>query len=188
MSDLTIRHTSGGLLVSNVGGNASAPGNSSGQSKRTWRDPQVIAAIITGILGLAGVLAGILISNHSSASPQSMSQKLNISVACKIPAQVHSGEQITATYTIRSNQPVKVGLGAGVYDSGDNDHSTGAGDQDGYQLAVGTQTVTRIIALPTGLAADHYEIDAEIWPNGKIGANGANTLAEATCGTFNVPQ
>jgi hypothetical protein len=58
---------------------------------------------------------------------------------------------------------------------------------DGYQLVVGTQSVTRALLLPSGLPADRYEIDAEIWPNGKIGANGAGVLAEATCGYFNVP-
>jgi len=180
--------------MSTTSGSSSPSGNSGAQSKRTLRDPQVIAAIITGVLALAGVLAGIFLSNHSSASPTppspSPSEKLNISVACKIPPGVHSGEQITATYTITSNQEVKVGLGAGVYDSGGTDHSTGTGDQDGYQLRAGTQKVTRIIALPAGLSADQYEIDAEIWPDGRIGANGANganVLAEATCGTFSVP-
>jgi hypothetical protein len=193
--------------MSNTGSNGSHP-------KRALRDPQVIAAIITGILGLVGVLAGIIISNHSSALSQpnlsrslspspapptspntifptpsspSPSQKLNVTVACRIPPSVHSDERITATYTITSNQAVKVGLGAGVYDSGGADHSIGAGDQDGYQLTAGIHTAIRIIELPAGLSADQYEIDAEIWPDGKIGANGANVLAEATCGTFNVP-
>jgi hypothetical protein len=34
-------------------------------------------------------------------------------------------------YTITSYQAVKVGLGAGVYDSGGADHSAGTEDQDG---------------------------------------------------------
>jgi hypothetical protein len=124
-------------------------------------------------------------ANTTQPGP-SPSQKLNMSVACRIPAGVHEGEQITAVYTITSNRSVKVGLGAGVYDSGGTDHSNGTGDEDGYQLAVGTQTVTRILVLPSGLSPDQYEIDAEIWPNGKIGAPGVSTLAETTCGFFKV--
>jgi hypothetical protein len=99
---------------------------------------------------------------------------------------VHEGQQTTATYKITSNQAIKVGLGAGVYDSGGTDHSNGTGDMDGYQLVVGTETVTRELVLPSGLSADQYEIDAEIWPNSAIGANGVNVLAEATCGFFKV--
>jgi hypothetical protein len=177
------------------------------------RSEHIIAAV-TGatIAGIFGLIVAF-ISNHSPDSPQpgpsrssspqtitpttpgpkpvsspipSPSQKLNISVACKIPRAVHEGERITAIYSITSNRSVKVGLGAGVYDSGGNDHSTGTGDEDGYQLTVGSQAVTRIIVLPTGLSADQYEIDAEIWPNGDIGATRANVLAEATCGFFNV--
>ena len=89
---------------------------------------------------------------------------------CKLPAAVHEGEQTTATYVITSNQAVKVGLGAGVYGSDGTDYSNGDGDMDGYQLRAGIQSVTRELIVPSGLQADQYEIDAEIWPNGEIGA------------------
>jgi len=123
----------------------------------------------------------------SSPSAPSPTPSLNISVTCQLPGPVREGQQTTATYKITSNQVIKVGLGMSVYDSGGTDHSNGNGDMDGYQLVVGTQTVKRELLVPSGLAADQYEIDAEIWPNGKIGAGGADTLAEATCGFFNVP-
>lgn len=125
-------------------------------------------------------------STSPPPSTPSPSQTLNISVVCKLPAAVHEGQQTTATYVITSNQAVKVGLGAGVYGSDGTDYSNGDGDMDGYQLKAGTQSVTRELILPSGLQSDQYEIDAEIWPSGEIGANGANTLAEATCGYFNV--
>jgi len=171
-----------------------------------------IGAIVTGVLAITGHI-GTDPNTKSTATPQptpdggplpttvvspshapsattsalpSPTQPLNISVVCKLPPAVHKGEQTTATYVITSNQAVKVGIGAGVYDSGGTDHSNGDGDMDGYQLKAGTQSVTRKLILPSSLQADQYEIDAEIWPSGEIGANGANTLAEATCGYFNV--
>jgi hypothetical protein len=109
-------------------------------------------------------------------------------VACKITSSVHPGKQITATYTITSNRTIKVGIGAGVYDSAGVDQSTGYGDLDGYQLTPGTQEVTRVIEVPSGLPAGHYEIGAEVWPSGKIGADGTEVLAEGLCGYFTSPS
>jgi hypothetical protein len=120
---------------------------------------------------------------HPSSPP---TLKLNISVVCRIPPGLHEGQRVTAVYKITSNQAVKVGLGVGVYDSGGIDQSDGTGDTDGYQLTAGTHMVTHVLELPSGLSADQYEIVAEIWPNGKIGATGADVLAEATCGFFKV--
>jgi hypothetical protein len=129
-------------------------------------------------------------SLHAGSATRTSSppiKQLNLSVSCRVPSGVHEGEQITVVYAITSNKSVKVGLGAGVYDSGGTDHSTGTGDEDRYQLAAGTPTVTRIIALPSGLSSGQYEIDAEIWPSGEIGASRVNVLTEATCGFFKVP-
>jgi hypothetical protein len=103
-----------------------------------------------------------------------------------MPPGAHAGAQTTATYTISSNQPIKVGLGAGVYGGGP-DQSNGDGDMDGYQLVAGTQTVTRELRLSSNLPAHQYNINAEIWPNGEIGKTGVEVLAEAFCSSFNVP-
>lgn len=123
----------------------------------------------------------------STTVPVPSSQALVISVACQLPSGLHEGDQTTATYTITSNQSIKVGLGAGVYGSDRNDYSNGDGDIDGQQLIIGSQPVARGIHLPSGLPVGRYEIVAEIWPNGKIGMNGVEVLAEATCGYFSVP-
>lgn len=123
----------------------------------------------------------------SPTAMASTSSALNISVTCALPGQPHEGQTTTATYTITSNQSVKVGIGAGVYDSQGNDQSNGDGDIDAYQLVAGTQTVTRDLVLPSSLAAGRYEIDAEIWPANEIGADGVDTLADAVCGSFNAP-
>lgn len=116
----------------------------------------------------------------------SVTPSLNISVTCQLPGNLQQGQQTKATYTITSNQSIKAGLGLGVYDSGGTDYSNGDGDMDGYQLSTGTQSVSRDVFLPTGLDAGRYEIDAEIWPNGKIGADGVEVLAEGHCGYLNV--
>jgi hypothetical protein len=193
--------------MSNDGDDFASSKGGGGWWSRMSRSEHIVAALIgatiTGIFGIiVAVIASSSGSSHSSppgtasSSPappttgtppsSKSSPKLKISVVCRIPPRIHEGEQITAIYTITSNQSVKVGLGAGVYDSGRTDHSNGTGDKDGYQLAVGTQKVTRILVLPSGLSTDQYEIDAEIWPTDKIGADGVEVLAEATCGLFKV--
>lgn len=109
-----------------------------------------------------------------------------ISVTCQLPGDLEPGQQTKATYTITSDRSVEVGLGLAVYDSGGTDHSSGDGDMDGFRLSVGTRSVSRDVFLPAGLDAGRYEIDAEIWPSGKIGAGGAEVLAEARCGYLSV--
>lgn len=99
---------------------------------------------------------------------------------------MHEGQQTTAIYKITSNQAIKVGLGAGVYATDKTDYSNGDGDVDAYQLVAGTQSVSRVLVLPSGLSADRYEIDAEIWPANQVGANGVETIADAPCGSFGV--
>jgi hypothetical protein len=107
-------------------------------------------------------------------------------VVCHIPLNVREGDQIKATYDITSNLTTKVGLGAGIYDDGASDYANGYGDMDGYLLESGTTSVTRDIRVPADLPVGRYEIVAEIWPAGEIGADNTEVLAEATCGYFDV--
>jgi hypothetical protein len=175
-----------------------------------------ITAVIVGVAVLGGTVFGTVtsIEKNVTASPSTQASSsvgpagspslvtttiapttppitsppsLNISVTCKLPGPVREGQQTSAAYTITSNQSVKVGLGAAVYDSAGTDHSNGDGDVDEYRLVAGTQTVTRDLVLPSGLPADRYEVDAEIWPANEIGADNAEALADSPCGNFNVP-
>lgn len=90
------------------------------------------------------------------------------------------------TYEVHSNEPVAVGLGAALYDNQGTDHSTGYGDIDSILLPSGQSSKTRPVLIPSNLPAGRYEVDAEIWPSNKVGKNGANTLADATCTFFKV--
>ncbi len=107
--------------------------------------------------------------------------KLSVTLTCSAPANLRPGQTIMLAYSIEATRPVKVGLGAGLYDSGGDDHSTGDGDVDEYALAVGHQTPSRPFIVPSNLPRGRYELVAEIWPANKIGAEGANTIAEHTC-------
>jgi hypothetical protein len=90
------------------------------------------------------------------------------------------------TYEINSNEPVKAGLGAALYDNQGNDHSTGYGDIDSALIPAGQSNRSRPVQFPSNLPAGRYEMDAEIWPDNEVGKNGANTLADATCAFFKV--
>jgi hypothetical protein len=90
------------------------------------------------------------------------------------------------TYDFSSNEKVEVGLGAGLYDGQGADYSDGTGDIDSYLLAAGKSATTRQVDIPGNLQPGTYELDAEIWPPNKVGADGANTLAEGTCALFTV--
>jgi hypothetical protein len=110
-----------------------------------------------------------------------------IRVKCSISQQLRPGITVQLTYDIESSHGLTVGLGAGLYDNVGTDHSTGYGDLDSVPLAIGKNTETRPVLIPGSLPPGRYELDAEIWPQNKVGTNGANTLAEATCAYFDVP-
>jgi hypothetical protein len=112
---------------------------------------------------------------------------LVVTETCHLSSTPQQGAQVNLTYTIVANESATVGLGAGIYDPSGNDQSTGTGDLDGYPIHSGTQTVTRPLPIPSDLSSGTYEITGEIWPSGQIGADGANTIAEAACAYMKVP-
>ena len=120
----------------------------------------------------------------STASPSPIDIGLKCSLNTRSP---HPGMTVKMIYNISMNQGDVVGLGAGIYDSSGNDHSTGYGDIDSIQLSSGQITESRPVSIPSRLSSGRYEIDAEIWPRNEVGRNGANTIADATCGYFSVP-
>ena len=112
-----------------------------------------------------------------------------ITLACSLnSAHPRPGMTVTLTYAIQSKQPMQVGLGAGIYDDQRNDSSTGTGDIDSIQLVQGDNTKTRIVPIPKDLPSGTYELTAEVWPPNKIGADGAEILADTPCATFSVPK
>jgi hypothetical protein len=127
--------------------------------------------------------------NAGSESPStSSSGPLKLAVRCTIDrSQLRAGVTMQLTYTINSTRQINVGLGAGVYDQTGNDHSTGFGDIDSIPLTPGRNVKERPLQIPGSLPPGRYEVDAEIWPPNKVGADGSNTLADGTCGYFNVP-
>ena len=120
----------------------------------------------------------------SSASPSPSDIGLKCSLNTRSP---HPGMSVKMTYNITMNQRDVVGLSAGIYDNSGNDHSTGYGDIDSIQLSPGQITESRPVPIPSRLSPGRYEIDAEVWPRNEVGRNGANTIADATCGYFSVP-
>jgi hypothetical protein len=94
---------------------------------------------------------------------------------------MHQGDRITLTYLIEVDATGEVGLGAGLYDvvTG-TDRSTGRFDIDSLPLESGTMTRTRLFIVPR-VPRGRYELRGEVWPAGRIGAEDAETLAEASC-------
>jgi hypothetical protein len=88
------------------------------------------------------------------------------------------------TYRITSSEDRWVGLGAGLYDDEGTDHSTGDGDQDSVEVRTGSSSTTRPVLIPKNLPRGHYELNGEIWPENRVGAEGAELLREAPCARF----
>jgi serine/threonine protein kinase len=128
-------------------------------------------------------------SGPTQAPPPASPSKapLHIDLACSLSAtSPRPGMTITMTYTMTLNEGDTVGLGAGIYDSTGNDHSTGDGDIDSIYLPPGQVAKSRPVPIPASLPPGTYEIDAEIWPPNEVGQNGANTIADASCTNFTV--
>jgi len=122
-----------------------------------------------------------------ASTPSITPGPLHLAVNCALnPAHVHRGITVQLTYEIGLNRPMQAGLGAGLYDNQGNDHSNGYGDIDSVFLPAGNTTKTRPVVIPASLAPGRYELDAEVWPPNKVGANGANTRGSAICSYFRV--
>ncbi|MGH3900861.1 MAG: hypothetical protein ACRDTA_21980 [Pseudonocardiaceae bacterium] len=111
---------------------------------------------------------------------------MRLVVNCEAPPRIQPGELIGLIYDIDSPAAVDVGLGAGLRNEQETDHSTGLGDVDARQLPAGSQRVTRQFMVPTGLAPGFYELTAEVWPANQIGIDGVETLAEGPCGIVTI--
>lgn len=153
------------------------------QKKRAKaRRTSIRVASVAGVIavGAASALAAGAVAPEAPA-PITLTCSLN-------SAHPRPGMTVTLTYTIQSRQPMQVGLGAGIYDYQRNDSSTGTGDIDSFQLVQGDNTKTRIVPIPKDLPSGTYELTAEVWPPNKVGADGAETLADTPCATFSVPK
>jgi hypothetical protein len=122
-----------------------------------------------------------------SQSRSTVPGPLRLSLHCTLQDPVvRAGTTVEMTYDFSSNEIAEVGLGVGLYDDQGTDYSDGTGDIDTYLLVAGKSAKTRPVNIPGNLHPGTYELDAEIWPPNKIGADGANTLAEDTCAFFTV--
>jgi hypothetical protein len=138
-------------------------------------------ALVAGIATLALLLVTGLLIGRISGAP------VETSVGCTITGSMRPGQVVQLIYHFDSSASRQVGLGAGLYDSTGNDHSTGAGDINSYHLAQGKSSKTRPVPIPAHLPVGRYELDAELWPPNEVGQNGAQTIATATCGYLTVP-
>jgi hypothetical protein len=137
-------------------------------------------ALIAGILSLVLLLVLGLAIGHAFGGPTTTT------VSCTINASLQPGRTIQLTYHFNSATARRAGLGAGLYDATGNDHSTGAGDINSYEIAPGRTAKSRPVPVPAKLPPGRYELDAELWPPNKVGQNGAQTIASATCGFLTV--
>lgn len=196
------------------GGGSNGSGNGSWLERVTTSLKQVNGLMLAVLAVFATVVAGIAAISHIGGAPEGLgvsTPPVTVSVAetspppspptqsatapatlavtetCRLSSTPQPGGQVDLIYTIVANESATVGLGAGIYDPSGNDQSTGTGDLDGYTVHPGTQTVTRPLPIPSGLSSGTYEITGEIWPAGQIGADGVNTIAEATCADMTVP-
>ena len=129
------------------------------------------------VLAIAGIVTWAIKRGGGSA---------HVSVECTASSRIRPGKLVTLAYKIKSDRTVDVGLGAGFYDESGGDHSTGTGDRDSLRLKSGDTRVTRVFVEPAGLAPGIYELDAEIWPANKIGADGVETLADDQCAVIRI--
>lgn len=105
-----------------------------------------------------------------------------LSLTCTLaPVPARRGQQVTLTYVIDSPIRQRVGLGAGVR-HGNTDFANGDGDEDSVVLRPGRQSISRSLSIPDDAPTGRYEINGEIWPENKVGADGAETLADQVCG------
>jgi hypothetical protein len=159
---------------------------------RGWQ--RVLAAAAGVLGGLAAVYAAYVVlfnagsdgQTTTSAQTSVPSPSRSLSVRCKLDRPPRQGATIRLTYRFTSSEDMRVGLGAGLYDDEGNDQSTGYGDRDSVEIPTGASSATRRFLVPGDLSPGHYELNGEIWPENRVGAEGAEVLQEATCANFAV--
>jgi hypothetical protein len=142
-----------------------------------WRARQAVLALS---LSLALLLLIGLVIGHAVA------RQVTTTVSCTLSKSLQPGQTAQLTYHFVSSGGQPIGLGAGLYDSSGNDHSTGHGDIGSYTVMAGRTSRTRPVPIPARLPAGRYELDAELWPANEVGANGIQTIATAACGYLTV--
>jgi hypothetical protein len=123
-------------------------------------------------------------SPNDIATPTPSSMTLTCSLSSK---QLRPGATVQLTYHVDSPVARQVGLGAGLYDHQDNDHSNGDGDVSSIMIQQGQSSLSRPVTIPANLPPGKYELDAEIWPANEIGQDNVNDLTDTPCASFNVP-
>lgn len=149
-------------------------------------DTQTGRLLTAGVIALLALLVALwprFSHDMFNRTPRTVS----VSISCDFNSSPHPDAKIELAYHINSADAIRVALGAGIYDSQGNDHSTGFGDIDNIEAARGRSTKTRPVLIPADLPRGTYELDAEIWPANKIGQNGTNDITDARCGFLTVP-
>jgi hypothetical protein len=151
-----------------------------------------LGATIGFVIAVAGLVLGYLqlASDRGwlpfAAAPAPFA-KGEVTVVCdKPPASARRGAVIEITYHYTTTRAGTVGVGAGFYAGGAVDVSTRSGGSDALVLPVGTTSRTQSVELPANLRPGVYDLHAQLWPPGRVGEEGAETIAEATCGSIDV--
>lgn len=122
------------------------------------------------------------------SAPASTGRPTSLTVRCSLSRRkLAPGMTLRLTYHVFSSSAVLAGLGAGIYDSRGDDHSSGRYDRNAFALMAGSHTYTRLVQVPAHLPRGRYELDAEIWPPHHVGQNGFNTWADNRCVFITVP-
>ena len=141
------------------------------------------------VIALGALLVAVVTVSAYAYAHLHHQHKLTITVSCALSQiSLRPGMTVQLTYHIHASSATTVGLGAGLYDSQGNDHSTGTGDIDSIAIPAGASIESRPVPIPAGLPPSTYELDAEIWPPNEIGDTGVNDYADATCTLFAVAK
>jgi hypothetical protein len=138
-----------------------------------------VTALVVAITALVAAVAKLLPESGRAGDA-------SLRVGCRLDGTVRAGARLQLTYLLESSQAQRVGLGAGIYDDAATDHATGAGARDNVEIAEGESRVERSLTIPPDLERGRYELVAEVWPPRRLGAGGADVLAEAACTSFEV--
>ena len=142
-----------------------------------------VALLLTGC-----VIAGVnQVSKRVDPPPQSLQSGDVDDLTCSLePRSLKPGDKATVTYTFTSKRRGRADLGADVYDEDGGSLGDGFGDRIGYLIKKGANTVSRPMRVPKGLEVGDYEVSGEIWQEGRIGLDGAETISDSICGNVAV--
>lgn len=162
--------------------------------KDTRKRPPVVLTAVVG-----AVCASLLVAMYVAIPSAFGARAEPVTISCALSSpDPREGEEVKLTYAVDAEQAMTIGLSVQVFDHGGRKHANGTASVDSVTLEETfpdfngrqrwSKEVRQALLLPANLDPGTFQVIAEAWPAGRVGAKHTSTLSTAQCGYVTVPD